>query len=71
MVNVRTEPAMAASYELLVEVWRRCPELPANEVLPRLREGLAKFPRHPRLALAALRVCLEHSERTGRPRDHP
>ncbi|MFM8338140.1 MAG: hypothetical protein ACKODK_21505, partial [Opitutaceae bacterium] len=35
----RLEPAMAVTYELLAELWRRCPELLLAETVARLREG--------------------------------
>lgn len=59
----RQEPAMVVTYELLAELWRRCPDLPAEETIARLKEGQRKFPRNIRFALAALRVCVER----GRP----
>ena len=59
----RLEPAMAVTYELLAELWRRCPELPAAETATRLREGQRRFPRDTRLLLAAFRACVERGAR--------
>lgn len=56
------EPAMAVTYELLAELWRRCPDLPAAEMTARLQEGQRKFPRNTRLASAAVRACVERGE---------
>jgi len=59
----RLEPAMAVTYELLAELWRRCPELPLAETVSRLREGQRRFPREPRLLLAAFRAYVERGAR--------
>ena len=59
----RQEPAMVVTYELLAELWRRCPDLPAEETIARLREGQRKFPRNTRFALAAFRACVERGQR--------
>ena len=59
----RLEPALVGTYELLAELWRRCPELPAAETIERLREGQRRFPRDTRLVLAAFRACLERGAR--------
>ena len=61
----KQEPAMAVTYELLAELWRRCPELPRETTLARLREGQARFPRDLRLAFALLRACVERGDRAG------
>ena len=61
----RQEPAMTVTYELLAELWRRCPDLSAVEVLARLQEGQKRFPRNTRLTLAAFRAALERGERAG------
>lgn len=57
------QPAMAMNYELLAELWRRSREVPTRETLERLAEGQRAFPRHTRLALATVRVCIERGER--------
>ena len=56
---------MTVTYELLAELWRRCPDLSAVEVLARLQEGQKRFPRNTRLTLAAFRAALERGERAG------
>ena len=56
-------PAMAMSYELLAELWRRSAELPPAEISARLAEGQRAFPRNMRIALAAFRACVERGER--------
>lgn len=61
----RQEPAMAVTYELLAEWWRRCPDLNATQTLTRLQEGQKRFPRNTRLMLAAFRSALERGERAG------
>ena len=55
-------PAMAPTYELMAELGRRCPELPAAEMAARLQEGQKKFPRNTRLTFSALRACVERGE---------
>lgn len=59
----KLEPAMAVTYELLAELWRRCPSLPAAEMIARLREGQRRFPRDTRLVLAAFRAAVERGAR--------
>lgn len=61
----RQEPAMAVTYELLAELWRRCPDLDGVQALARLQEGQKRFPRTTRLTLAALRAALERGDRAG------
>jgi hypothetical protein len=61
----RQEPAMTVTYELLAELWRRCPELDGAQALARLQEGQRRFPRHTRLTLAAFRAALERGDRAG------
>ncbi len=61
----RQAPAMPVSYEVLAELWRRCPELPAAEMIARLQEGQRTFPRNPRLTSTALRACIERGERAA------
>jgi hypothetical protein len=62
---LRSSPAMVSSYELLAELWRRTREVPAGEILARLEEGQRAFPRHTRLALTCVRVCIERGEHTA------
>jgi tetratricopeptide (TPR) repeat protein len=60
---LRQEPAMAVAFELAAELWRRAPELPAEEILRHLQEGQRRFPRQTRLTLASFRTCLERGQR--------
>ena len=60
---LRQEPAMAVAFELAAELWRRAPELPAEEMLRHLQEGQRRFPRQTRLTLASFRTCLERGQR--------
>ena len=54
---------MAMNYELMAELWRRSREVPRAEALEKLAEGQRAFPRNTRLALIAVRACLERGER--------
>jgi hypothetical protein len=60
---LKLEPAMAMNYELMAELWRRSREVPRAEALEKLAEGQRAFPRNTRLALTAVRACLERGER--------
>lgn len=60
---LRVTPAMAQSYELLAELWRRARDLPTAEILARLEEGQRSFPRNTRLTFATVRACVERNER--------
>lgn len=60
---LRQEPAMAVAFELAAELWRRAPDLPADDLLRHLKEGQRRFPRQTRLALASFRACLERGHR--------
>lgn len=60
---LRQEPAMAVAFELAAELWRRAPDLPADDLVRHLQEGQRRFPRQTRLTLASFRACLERGQR--------
>lgn len=57
------QPKMAASFGLLAALWRRAPELPADDMTRRLHEGQQAFPGDATLALACARACFERGRR--------